>query len=130
MRRISLFALLFAVHLGAAGEARMHLASQYRWERKDGFYLSFENSAKEKIPPLSSLRLITGIGDGQSWQFISRAAPWELGHEYLVEVSIGAQATETKIDGQLLGRLERRCVPVAAPVELNTVPSWAAGLTS
>ncbi len=58
---------------------RYHLAAQYDWQLRTGFYLSLENDTEEPVGSLRTLRLALGVGDGNEWRFIVVTREWQLG---------------------------------------------------
>ena len=81
-RRLTLLALAGIVSAiaaqAAAQNCRFHLAGQYEWEEKRGFYLAFEGCELAELP------IVLGVADGENWRFISHDAPLYAGESYAV----------------------------------------------
>ncbi len=125
--RLAVMALAAVAWPAMAGPARLHLASQYRWETKAGYYLSFENEAPEGAAArLATLKLVLGVGDGRQWRFVGAPAGWATtGREYRLRAECGAQSGGLWLDDRLLGRTDGGYQPAPVPVEVNAVPGWA-----
>ena len=92
--------LLLPTFRATAGENRLLLASQSDFGNKRGFYLDFENHAPEGTrPPLSTLRLILGVGDGKTWRFLDHVPAWQYDHDYHVKAVIAPDHDELWLDG-------------------------------
>ena len=120
--------LLALAGQGRAAMNRFLLASQYDWGATRGYYLHFENQAADDDPcPLSTLRLFLGVGDGESWRFISAGPPWQLDREYQAQAVITPTHCQLWLDGKLVGESEGRFLPYADQVTANSIPYWASG---
>lgn len=123
---LGIFLLGSATSPGQAGSHRFWLAAQHDWGNRQGFYFNFENTSEGAVPcKLETLRLILGVGDGQSWRFLFTDVEWEFDRDYTARAVIGPQGAEIWLDGERLGQSPGGFVPSRGPCSTNTVPGWA-----
>lgn len=131
MSKFLLIALISALFLpvlpAAAGENRLLLASQSDFGSERGFYLDFENHAADGTPPpLATLRLILGVGDGKRWVFLDDTPAWRYGHDYRVRAVIAPGHAELWLDGQKIKEANQVLLPAPdGPLTAGLIPDWA-----
>ena len=120
----------FCTNIAHSAPSRFTLASQDDWAANHGFYLNFENdtSAAGKST-LSTLKLVGGVADGKSWQYIFATPTWVTNHVYSVDLKVGLDKADLVIDGQQVGQTHGGFSPKAIDVTGDTIPDWASAPT-
>ncbi len=125
-RRLTLLALAGIVSAiaaqAAAQNCRFHLAGQYEWEEKRGFYLAFEGCELAELP------IVLGVADGENWRFISHDAPLYAGESYAVRAVITPEIAELYIDDELVEVSEGGFMPHDGPLRAGFPPDWGTDL--
>lgn len=111
--------ILLAPQADVNAETRLHLATQYDWEEKLGFYLSFEGATLAELP------LILGVADGENWRFDRCQPGFVPDTQYRIRAVISPEQSELLLDD----------IPVAGsagawrrgdgPVAVYHRPAWA-----
>ena len=117
---------LLSTFAARAADNRVQLASQYSWERQTGFYLTIENTpAGDEPVGLETLRLAAGVGDGESWKFVSVRPGWDFGQQHTVTLTIKADGFALAVDGQEQGADQAVLKPLATALQIGEIPDWA-----
>jgi len=120
-RLISCVVLVVGWEANAArAGCRFYLADQCDWTGTRGWYLNFEGADR------ATMSLILGVGDGQTWRFMSFGPNLQVGHRYVVRCCLSPTEATLLVDNQEIGRSPGRWQPGPSRFACNTIPPWAA----